>query len=202
MGNVVHTTITRPELTLPTAEAELLRSAYAAADVILEYGSGGSTVLAAEMPGKRIYSVESDKAWARMMGRWFDENPAADGSRVDVIWSDIGPTKEWGYPTDAERYQKYARYPLEVWDRPGFEHPDVVLVDGRFRTGCALAAAIRSKRLLRLFMDDYARRKQYHRIEAFIGKPKLTGRMAEFSVSPITVPPERYLDMIEMMTRP
>ena len=59
----------RPVLTLPPAEAEALRAAYAIADVILEYGSGGSTALAAEMPGKTVFSVESDAAWlAGMQG--------------------------------------------------------------------------------------------------------------------------------------
>ena len=51
--------ITRPELTLPEAEAALLRETYDRAGVILEYGSGGSTVLAAEQPGKTVPSVES-----------------------------------------------------------------------------------------------------------------------------------------------
>ena len=31
----------RPDLTMPEAEAELLRQHYEEADVILEYGSGG-----------------------------------------------------------------------------------------------------------------------------------------------------------------
>jgi hypothetical protein len=62
--------ITRPELTLPEAEAATIRAAYERAGVILEYGSGGSTVLGAEL-GKRVLSVESDKAWAQMMRDWF-----------------------------------------------------------------------------------------------------------------------------------
>ena len=52
-------TATRPKLTLPEAEASALRAAYAAAEVVLEYGSGGSTVLAAEA-GAEVWAVESD----------------------------------------------------------------------------------------------------------------------------------------------
>ncbi|KRS14352.1 hypothetical protein XM53_01065 [Roseovarius atlanticus] len=195
-------TISRPELTLPEAEAEVLRAAYAGADVILEYGSGGSTVMAGEMPGKRVFSVESDKDWALMMRGWFDENAPAKGTEVDVIWSDIGPTKEWGYPTAAEQYMRYPRYPLEVWDLPEFRQPDVVLVDGRFRTGCALATALRTERPVQLFVDDYKRRKQYHGIEKFIGAPRMTGRMAGFEVEPLTLPQSELLNVIEMMLRP
>ncbi|HKL06521.1 MAG TPA: hypothetical protein VJ929_11975 [Roseovarius sp.] len=195
-------TISRPELTLPDAEAARLRTAYEGAQVILEYGSGGSTVMAAEMPGKSVFSVESDKDWAQMMRGWFDENPPATGTEVDVIWSDIGPTKDWGYPASNRAWQRFARYPLEVWDLPEFRQPDVVLVDGRFRAGCAMATAFRTQKPVTVFVDDYARRKHYHRIEEFLGQPGMTGRMAEFAVSPMAVPAERLLTIVEMMTRP
>ena len=196
------TTIERPVLTLPEAEAQALRSAYERASVILEYGSGGSTVMAAEMPDKTVFSVESDADWAEMMGGWFAANPPAPGSRAEVIWSDIGPTKEWGYPVDDRAWRRFARYPLDVWGRDGFAQPDVVLVDGRFRTGCAMATAFLTRQPVSLYVDDYRRRKQYHRIEAYLGTPRLIGRMAEFRVTPQPVPPARLMDLIEMMTQP
>lgn len=188
---------------MPDAEAAHLRKVYGQADVILEYGSGGSTVVAAELPGKRLFSVESDEDWARMMRGWFAENPPAQGTEVDVIWSDVGPTKEWGFPRNARGWQRYARYPLQVWGLPEFVQPDVVLVDGRFRTGCVLAAALRTARPITLLFDDYTPRKHYHRVEEFIGAPRLViGRMAEFEVKPLTLRPEDLLTIIEMMTRP
>ncbi|MFB9150632.1 hypothetical protein [Roseovarius ramblicola] len=194
--------ITRPELTLPEAEAAHLRAAYAEAGAILEYGSGGSTVMASEMEGKRVWSVESDEAWAGMMQGWLAANPPAAGSEVEVIWADIGPTRRWGHPRDNSGYLRYARYPLGVWER-GDVAPDVVLVDGRFRTGCALAAALHTKKPLRLLFDDYAPRRHYHGIESWIGAPqRLVGRMAEFEVAPLALPLERLGDVIGMMLRP
>ena len=195
-------TITRPELTLHEAEAAALRTAYAAADVILEYGSGGSTVMAAEMPGKQVFSVESDQDWALMMRGWFAENTPAKGTQVDVIWADIGPTKEWGYPTDMDQYRRFASYPLGVWALDEFAQPDVVLVDGRFRAGCAMATALNTTKPVQMFVDDYRRRKQYHAIEKFLGTPQLIGRMAEFTVAPMTLPVGQMLTLIQMMTRP
>lgn len=195
-------TIARPELTLPEAEAAHLRAAYEGAQAILEYGSGGSTVLAAEMPGKRVWSVESDEAWAGMMRDWFTQNPPATGTKVEVIWADIGPTKQWGHPKDRSGYLRYARYPLGIWER-GDVAPDLVLVDGRFRTGCALAAALHAKGPLRLLFDDYAPRAHYHRIEDFIGAPRrMIGRMAEFEVRPLALRPGDLATAIEMMLRP
>jgi len=63
----------RPELTFIPEVGALVRKHYEGADVILEYGSGGSTVMASEMPGKTIYSVESSRVWTKMMRRWFDQ---------------------------------------------------------------------------------------------------------------------------------
>ena len=194
--------ISRPELTLPPEEAALLREAYERAEVILECGSGGSTVMASEMPGKAVWSVERDQAWAQMMRGWLAANPPAKGTEVDVVWSDIGPTKEWGHPVDHSEWARFARYPLEVWDLKGFRHPDVVLVDGRFRQGCALAAAFRATRPLDLYFEDYTRREHYHVVEQFLGTPEITGRMAHFHVTPQPIPAERLLKIIQLMQRP
>ncbi|MEB8389343.1 hypothetical protein OO012_19170 [Rhodobacteraceae bacterium KMM 6894] len=194
--------IARPELTMPAAEAAHVASAYADANVILEYGSGGSTVLASELPGKTVFSVESDQAWAEMMRGWFAQNPPVAGSYVDVIWADVGETGEWGKPVNTREWRRYPEYPLKVWQLPEFRQPDVVLVDGRFRPGCAMAAAFLTKRPITLLVDDYKRRKGYHAIEEFLGTPHLIGRMAEFQVAPMPVPADRLLTIIKMMTRP
>ena len=193
---------TRPELTMPEPEAALLRAEYAQADVILEYGSGGSTVLAGEMPGKTVLSVESDKDWALMMRAWFRDYPPAEGASVDVIWSDVGETKEWGRPVNDREWRRYPRYALEVWGLPEFRHPDVVLVDGRFREGCALAAGFMAQHPLVLLFDDYAQRKNYHAVEEFLGTPEMTGRMARFDVTPQPVPPAQLLRIMQLMVRP
>lgn len=191
--------VERPILTLPAAEAELLRAAYAGAEVILEYGSGGSTVLAAEL-GKTVFSVESDHDWAQMMRQWFKENPSAGD--IDVIWCDIGPTKEWGHPQNHQQWHRYVRYPIEVWTLRDFRQPDVVLVDGRFRAGCALATAYMTKKPVDLYFDDYAQRKNYHVVESYLGQPQITGRMAHFRVLPQTIPPDRLIQVVTLLQRP
>lgn len=199
---LAHSTLKRPELTFPEAEADHLRAAYNTADVILEYGSGGSTVLGADMPGKTITSVESDRGWLRMMRRWFKANPPMDSTQVDLQWADIGPTKAWGHPQDDRAWRRFARYPLAVWQGEGFRHPDVVLVDGRFRLGCALATLFSITRPVTLLFDDYKHRTQNHKIETYVGAPLMVGRMAEFRMEPATVPPAKLLEIIRFMLRP
>lgn len=194
--------IKRPELTMPEAEAARVTEAYRLADVILEYGSGGSTVLASELPGKTVFSVESDQAWARMMQSWLVQNPPLRGTQVEVIWCNVGDTGDWGRPVNDKGWRHYADYPLAIWQRDNFVQPDVVLVDGRFRTGCAMAAAFGTTRPITLLVDDYKRREGYHVVEEFLGAPRLIGRMAEFEVLPMAVPANRLLPIIKMMMRP
>ncbi|MEQ5870551.1 hypothetical protein J4E08_11645 [Sagittula sp. NFXS13] len=195
-------TLQQPELTLPDAEAALVRSAYARAEVILEYGSGGSTVMAAGMPGKCVFSVESVRDWAQMMRDWFAANPPAQGTDLDVIWSDIGETKQWGHPVDHTEWRRFAQYPLDVWGMSHFRQPDVVLVDGRFRQGCALACAFMSKAPVELLFDDYVQRNQYHKVEDILGPPEITGRMAHWHVTPQPIPPDRLMWIIRLMQNP
>lgn len=190
----------RPVLTLPEAEAEALRAAYGAAGVVLEYGSGGSTVLAAELAKKRIFSVESDAAWARGMEGWFAAHPPA--SPVVLHWVDVGPTKDWGMPVTDKGWRKYHHYPLSVWDRADFLHPDVVLVDGRFRPACLLTVLYRITRPVVVLFDDYKGRAVYHSVEKFVKPVALIGRMARFELQPRAFPIEGITRFIDYFTRP
>ncbi|WP_435258943.1 hypothetical protein ACSBLW_03990 [Thioclava sp. FR2] len=178
----------RPELTFPEDEAKALADAYARASTILEYGSGGSTVLGAEL-GKAVFSVESDAEWLRGMQDWFEASPPK--GRVVLHHGDIGPTGKWGAPVGPKSFRHFPGYALSVWDRPDFEHPDVVLVDGRFRPACLLTTAFRITRPVTVLVDDYAVRPQYHEIESFLKPVRLHGRMAEFDVAPTTIPADR-----------
>lgn len=192
----------RPVLTLPENVQDLVREKYEEASVILEYGSGGSTVMAAEMESKTVYSVESDRKWARKMQRWFNQNPPAANTEVHVRWVNIGATKKWGFPISSENWSRFPRYPLSIWQSDGFKHPDVVLVDGRFRVGCALATAFSITRPVTLLFDDYAHRPRMHATEEFLEKPELVGRMAVFHVEPQEIEANRLIRMFRLMTNP
>lgn len=192
----------RPVLTLPAAEAEAVRVAYAGAGSILEYGSGGSTVMAAEMPGKTVRAVESDRRWAQKMRRWFDDHGAADGTQLAIDWVDIGPTKAWGNPRDDSAWRLWPRYALQVWRNPDLVAPDVVFIDGRFRIGCALATAFSTQKPVTVLFDDYGDRARYAKVEDFIGRPQMVGRLAVFEVEPTPIPPEKLLNIVQFMLRP
>ncbi|MEL6531657.1 MAG: hypothetical protein AAFN09_01985 [Pseudomonadota bacterium] len=189
----------RPELTLPEAEAEWVRALYAEAGTILEYGSGGSTVIAAERPGKTVFSVESDAGWLAMMQAYFDANPPA--GTVHLHHGDIGPTKKWGRPVDDSAWRNYHRYPLGVWDREDFTPPDLVLIDGRFRAACLLATLLRTEQPVTVLFDDYVGRGGYHSVEDFARPVETRGRMARFDLVPTELPRAKLTRIFDLFTR-
>jgi hypothetical protein len=184
-------------LKMPPEESAYLRQAYAGAQVVLEYGSGGSTLLAAE-GGRRVFSVESDRAWADRVAAEL----AQVSERAVVHHVDVGPTGEWGAPTDAKAHRRFHAYALSVWDRPDFEEPDIVLIDGRFRAACLVAVHLRAKRPTTVLFDDYRRRRFYHGVEGLARKDEMIGNMARFTVTPGPMPPEMITRAIGWFTDP
>jgi len=184
----------RPALTFSPEVAELVRETYAQARVILEYGSGGSTVLASEMAGKTVFSVESDKRWTQNLQAWLDQ--AGTGAGVRLHHTSIGKTGKWGRPVDHAGYRRYHRYPLEVWDRPDFVAPDTVLIDGRFREACFYAVMLRCTKRTVVLFDDYADRRRYHAVERFARPVETRGRMAKFVLDERALPRDALTQIV------
>ena len=189
-----------PDLTLPMAEAAAVSDAYASANTILEYGSGGSTIIAAEMVGKTIFSVESDVNWVSGFHAWFAANKPKATVHLHVV--DIGATADWGAPVNQRGWRRYHHYPISVWDRDDFAHPDVVLIDGRFRMACFLTTLYRITRPVTVLFDDYRNRAAYHRVESLVQPSMLIGRMARFDLVPRRFAPENMAMFVDAFSRP
>lgn len=174
---------------MPEAEVAHLKQVYSDANVILEYGSGGSTELGARMPGKYIMSVESDREWARNLREKLSIPEVL--SPVVVHHADIGKTGPWGRPMDIHAWRRFPNYPNEVWDQTWFRHPDVVLIDGRFRNACFVTVLMRAEKPVRVLFDDYGVRPLYHQVEAFVKPRAMIGRMADFWIEPGAIDPKK-----------
>lgn len=183
----------KPEFSLPEAEKRFILEQYRQATTILEYGSGGSTVAAAEMAGKYIMSVENDRDWAAKMVRYFEHaNPP---SNPIIHYVDLGETGKWARPLNADQYRKFPEYPLNVWDQDFFRQPDVVLIDGRVRTGCLMATMLRTKKPLIAMFDDYSNRPEYHVVEELVEPIEVVGRLAVFKLEPSALD-SKYLTLV------
>lgn len=160
----------------------------------IEFGSGGSTRLAARLNVPTV-SGECDRFFARAV-----RDGLAQPNQIDLVDVDIGFTYIWGIPffgkpTD-ERVKKWRRYidlpmarQIDHMKRSGRPFPDLALVDGRFRIACALRfayeAAQRSVEADLLFDDYYSEEhRRYSAVEAILGAPTKIGRAALFRITP------------------
>lgn len=165
------------------AGIELLKRSLSGCKLFLEYGAGGSTVLAAKQGVCSIFSVESDRSFLDAVS---GKLKLLEGSSSEFtpVCADIGPTGDWGAPTDKASASKWPNYCVQVWEQLLLSNtfPDVVLIDGRFRVACFLASLVFSQKGTVILFDDYLDRPQYHSVERFIARSSTAGRMAEFVV--------------------
>lgn len=180
-----------PQVTFPEDVAVYLKKIYSQASVILEYGSGGSTLIAARMPNKSVISVENDARWAKDMQAWIAS--AELPSRPLIYPVDVGETGKWARPKNARAWKRFHTYPLKVWDESFFQEPDVILIDGRFRIACFVTAYLRASKPMIVLFDDYLDRPHYHVVERLLAPTEFVGRMARFDLRPLTEVPRSEL---------
>ncbi|MBC7103712.1 MAG: hypothetical protein H5U13_10970 [Parvibaculum sp.] len=151
----------------------------------LEYGSGGSTLLAQRFV-QTLVSVESNRHFLRSVRKKLA--PRKDGQFIKLMPIDIGRTGAWGYPIATEptpsRIQAWRRYTEEPWKifAERQVEPDLILIDGRFRAACALVSILNLKKDSNciILIDDYEGRDEYKIVERFAVLENMHGRMAEF----------------------
>jgi hypothetical protein len=157
---------------MPAPDVALLARHLRAADVYLEYGAGGSTVLAAGLC-PTVVSAESDRAFLHAVTRKVREvHPAC---RFYPVHCDIGPTGPWGRPRPArplaDAWRRYPDAPWEVLHQLHLE-PTLVLIDGRFRVACALRVLLewRARPGALMLFDDFTTRRYYRVVLEFAGE--------------------------------
>lgn len=190
------------ELTFPPACAEYIQKSYAKHHIILEYGAGGSTVMAARA-GKTVITTETDPRWLiELIGAAQEQQLPG---RIIPIHADIGSTKEWGYPVDSSQMAQWPAYADKSW-RYINEHdlqPDLILIDGRFRVASFLTCCARIRKTTTLLFDDYMNREHYHSISRLFTPIEIIGeRMAIFRIKPKQVTPQFLLDNFSFFLDP
>ncbi len=149
----------------------------------LEYGSGGSTVLAWQA-AKVVVTVDNDRRFLRNVQRTLSTLPTQP-ALFRLIHVDTGVSKRWGFPlfkslspARIRRWQRYAAAPWVFLDAHAIQ-PDTILVDGRFRVACVLESLLRlhDGSACELLVDDYVDRHDYAVVEAFADRVATHGQM-------------------------
>lgn len=150
------------------AEIGVLGECFSKATSLVEFGSGGSTLLAVRSPSlRRIWSVESDPAWLATLRAQPDVVAAEQEGRLQLQHADIGATGEHGAPLGDESQATWPAYHEAVWTDAATAGADLVLIDGRFRVACAMAALASCQAHTILLFHDFWTRPPYHPVLAF-----------------------------------
>jgi hypothetical protein len=167
-----------PEPAFDEEGLDFFKSTIGDSKVYLEYGSGGSTILASRFVAKLV-SVENDGLFANAVRHALPPSNAD----IHLITPNIGMTREWGIPIfkrpTTGRVARWKRYPQIPWEILGSDVPDTILIDGRMRVACVLESLLRIEGNTRLLVDDYVGR-DYSTIERFTDLIAIHGRMAVF----------------------
>jgi hypothetical protein len=147
-------------------EIEFLKLNLEPSRTYLEFGAGGSTELAAQNHHRRIVSVETDAAWIEKLKLEPIIQLAIEQGRLKFEHIDIGPVRPWGFPEGESLFRNWPMYhtvPFVKYDW----HYDLILIDGRFRVSCALAAHSFMEDEAIMLFHDYPNRMWYSEIEKF-----------------------------------
>ena len=163
---------------MDAAEIALLAAALAAAGRYLEFGAGGSTLLAVRARPELIVTVEGDMAWVERIREHPEIAAAEASSRLVLVPIDLGPIRAYSVPTDPGSSALWPAYHAAAWAHFGAVPPDLVLIDGRFRLACGLQAVLRCPPTTRLLIHDFWNRPAYHRLLDFTDTLERAGTMA------------------------
>jgi hypothetical protein len=181
---------------MPEQERDCLAEKLNNISCFLEYGSGGSTVLASSYNIPNIYSVDSDKLFLEAVVEKIKCTQYL--GNINSCWVDIGPTGHYGNPIDFTKAVKWPNYCIEPWKKilRQKHEPSLILVDGRFRVACFLASLFFAKPGTTILFDDYAERGNYHVVEKHLKPKRIIGRMGEFIIEESIMYKSMLLDLI------
>jgi hypothetical protein len=152
--------------------------------IVLEFGSGGSTLIFSEN-AKYTISVESDRYFSKLVEKTILNSEK--NKTTYMYWANIGPTKSYGQPLVIlnklfrGRYNNY--YNGIFQDLKKACVSDIVFIDGRFRVACAMSSLLHIKKDFEMIIDDYFDRPEYSIISTVLGHPEtLMGNTGIFKV--------------------
>jgi hypothetical protein len=152
--------------------------------VLLEYGSGGSTIHLLKNK-KMVFSVESNPDFYKYMSS-IPLVKRALRQNLHYKYINLGQTNKWGRPLTDEHNDNWPSYYEEIWQQinPATHKVDVIFIDGRFRVSCCLYSILKSIEYnwldVTFIIHDFWRREKYHVVLDFLLEVKSTENLVSF----------------------
>jgi hypothetical protein len=142
----------------------------------VEFGTGGSTVLASKHVKNSILSVDSSQEWLDQVNR------ACSGSQTkpQLRFVDVGPIGDWGFPIDGSAKSRWPEYHSAIWKVEQSSDADLYLVDGRFRVACFAQVTLHCKPNAIIGIHDFSSRPAYHCVREIAREIATAGDMSFF----------------------
>lgn len=161
-------------------ETALLDALLEASTDYLEFGAGGSTCRAFQRVKRRIICADSSAKWLADVEKATSEITAGHQPKLVLSLADLGPTGDWGAPTDDESKEKWPSYSLNVWSIDGAEQSDLFLIDGRFRVACFAETFVRARIGSLVMIHDFESRPRYHVVFDFARRVAVAEELSVF----------------------
>ncbi|WP_301588940.1 hypothetical protein [Sabulicella glaciei] len=156
----------------------LFKSFLNCAESYVEFGSGGSTHLAASIVKSSVVSVDSSREWLDKVLHSCMEDKTPILPTLHHV--DIGPTGDWGTPIRPYEKEKWSNYYLEVWAIPYSRNANLYLIDGRFRVACFMQSLLNSKQDSFIAIHDFRGRSQYQIVHEVAQEVARFGELSVF----------------------
>ncbi|MEY9170033.1 hypothetical protein ABIF29_002414 [Bradyrhizobium elkanii] len=157
-------------------EAELFLSFVRNSRDYVEFGTGGSTVIASKHVTNSILSIDSSQDWLDQV----DRACASARTKPHLTFIDIGRTGDWGFPVDPSTKPRWPDYHSTIWETPRSADADLYLVDGRFRVACFAQIVLHCSPTAIIGMHDFSSRPAYHCVREIAREIATAGDMSFF----------------------
>lgn len=185
-------------LRMSAAEASLFGGMLEATTHYLEWGAGGSTIAAVRSNAQKIVSIETDHAWIERVSQHNEVETAIKRNRLTLRHIDLGPVGEWGVPKGEEKIRNWPKYASDPFMLTDFNF-DLILIDGRFRVHCLLAAANCAAPGAQIFLHDYQFRHGYSTADKYFDTVEKVDSSAILKVRSSINRRALYLDLINAL---
>jgi hypothetical protein len=151
------------KLNMTENECNLFVAFITKANTYVEFGCGGSTVLASKHVQDWIISIDSSKEWIEKVKNYC-EKP------IDFIYEDIGPIGSWGTPVDPSTKNRWSNYHTNTWNIQHSWDADLYFIDGRFRVACFAQICLHCNSNSIIGFHDFASRQKHYSIVKELGR--------------------------------
>jgi hypothetical protein len=159
-------------------ERKVFESILRCARSYLEFGSGGSTYVAASLVTGSVLSIDSSLEWLDKVRQACESS--AGFTQPTLVHVDIGPTIEWGHPSGSAARERWPNYHRNIWTRSESSDADVYMVDGRFRVACFMQILLHSRRDALIMIHDFNFRHEYHVVRDVAREIAVAGSLSLF----------------------